>query len=144
MSADPLIPWFLARGLAVRPHCLRDTSIALGWQVLAHGCELAWRCDGERVWIVMLRRRQARSGLANPFAALYLLAESTLDTLGPRQRLYGKVLALAGSPLPGERMARFYRRWTGAAEPADGWFELEAGRVVTQRSLRKRQKPDRA
>ncbi|HBO6782677.1 TPA: Low calcium response locus protein R, partial [Pseudomonas aeruginosa] len=24
------------------------------------------------------------------------------------------------------------------------WFELEAGRVVTQRSLRKRQKPDRA
>ncbi|MBF3263957.1 LcrR family type III secretion system chaperone PcrR, partial [Pseudomonas aeruginosa] len=46
--------------------------------------------------------------------------------------------------LPGERMARFYRRWTGAAEPADGWFELEAGRVVTQRSLRKRQKPDRA
>ena len=55
-----------------------------------------------------------------------------------------KVLALAGSPLPGERMARFYRRWTGAAEPADGWFELEAGRVVTQRSLRKRQKPDRA
>ncbi|HBP2297878.1 TPA: Low calcium response locus protein R, partial [Pseudomonas aeruginosa] len=25
-----------------------------------------------------------------------------------------------------------------------GWFELEAGRVVTQRSLRKRQKPDRA
>ncbi|HCT8659955.1 TPA: Low calcium response locus protein R, partial [Pseudomonas aeruginosa] len=31
-----------------------------------------------------------------------------------------------------------------AAEPADGWFELEAGRVVTQRSLRKRQKPDRA
>ncbi|HCL3954796.1 TPA: Low calcium response locus protein R, partial [Pseudomonas aeruginosa] len=22
MSADPLIPWFLARGLAVRPHCL--------------------------------------------------------------------------------------------------------------------------
>ncbi|MBF2965679.1 LcrR family type III secretion system chaperone PcrR, partial [Pseudomonas aeruginosa] len=92
MSADPLIPWFLARGLAVRPHCLRDTSIALGWQVLAHGCELAWRCDGERVWIVMLRRRQARSGLANPFAALYLLAEATLDTLGPRQRLYGKVL----------------------------------------------------
>ncbi len=87
MSADPLIPWFLARGLAVRPHCLRDTSIALGWQVLAHGCELAWRCDGERVWIVMLRRRQARSGLANPFAALYLLAEATLDTLGPRQRL---------------------------------------------------------
>ncbi|OKO36422.1 low calcium response locus protein D [Pseudomonas aeruginosa] len=144
VSADPLIPWFLARGLAVRPHCLRDTSIALGWQVLAHGCELAWRCDGERVWIVMLRRRQARSGLANPFAALYLLAEATLDTLGPRQRLYGKVLALAGSPLPGERMARFYRRWTGAAEPADGWFELEAGRVVTQRSLRKRQKPDRA
>lgn len=117
MSADPLIPWFLARGLAVRPHCLRDTSIALGWQVLAHGCELAWRCDGERVWIVMLRRRQARSGLANPFAALYLLAEATLDTLGPRQRLYGKVLALAGSPLPGERMERFYRRWTGAAEP---------------------------
>lgn len=101
----------------MRPHCLRDTSIALGWQVLAHGCELAWRCDGERVWIVMLRRRQARSGLANPFAALYLLAEATLDTLGPRQRLYGKVLALAGSPLPGERMARFYRRWTGAAEP---------------------------
>ncbi len=144
VSADPLIPWFLARGLAVRPHCLRDTSIALGWQVLAHGCELAWRCDGERVWIVMLRRRQARSGLANPFAALYLLAEATLDTLGPRQRLYGKVLALAGSPLPGERMERFYRRWTGAAEPADGWFELEAGRVVTQRSLRKRQKPDRA
>ncbi|MBG6505354.1 LcrR family type III secretion system chaperone PcrR [Pseudomonas aeruginosa] len=144
MSADPLIPWFLARGLAVRPHCLRDTSIALGWQVLAHGCELAWRCDGERVWIVMLRRRQARSGLANPFAARYLLAEATLDTLGPRQRLYGQVLALAGRPLPGERMARFYRRWTGAAAPADGWFEREAGRVVTQRSLRKRQKPDRA
>lgn len=82
-----------------------------------------------------LRRRQARSGLANPFTVLYLLAEATLDTLELHQRLYGRVLALASSPLSGERMVRFYRCWTGAAKPASGWLELETGRVATQRSL---------
>ncbi|MDF5874776.1 LcrR family type III secretion system chaperone [Pseudomonas aeruginosa] len=128
----------------MRPHCLRDTSIALGWQVLAHGCELAWRCDGERVWIVMLRRRQARSGVGQSIRRAVPAGGGRARCAGAAPALYGKVLALAGSPLPGERMARFYRRWTGAAEHADGWFELEAGQVVTQRSLRKRQKPDRA
>ncbi len=49
MSADPLIPGFSPAAWRCVRHCLRDTSIALGWQVLAHGCELAWRCDGERV-----------------------------------------------------------------------------------------------
>lgn len=122
----------------MRLHCLRDISVAFGWQVLVYGCELAWCCDDKRAWIVTLRRQQTRSGLANPFVMLYLLAGATLGTLGPCRHLYGKVPALAGSPLPGGRMAHFHRRWIDAVEPVDDWLELKAGWVVTQQSLRKR------
>ncbi|MBK5527059.1 LcrR family type III secretion system chaperone [Pseudomonas sp. TH08] len=144
MSGDPLTHWLQAKGYDIQPHFLRQSSLSLGWRFVHGGCELAWRCEGSRVWIVMLRRVDGRRGLGNSFAALYVLAEAVLAVLGPQAGLYGKVDAMAGSPLEGQRMERFYRRWTGAAEPQAGWFELQAGHVCSLQSMRKRQKIDRA
>ncbi len=143
MTRDPLTDWLQARGYDIHPHFLRQSALPLGWTFVHGGCELAWRCEGARVWIVMLRRADGRLGLGNSFAALYVLAEAVLAVLGPQACLYGKVRAMAGSPLEGARMERFYRHWTGAAEPQSGWFELEAGRVCSLQSMRKRQKIDR-
>lgn len=143
MTCDPLTDWLQARGYVVSPHFLRHSTLPLGSKFVHGGCELAWRCEGARVWIVMLRRIDGRQGLGNAFAVLYVLAAAVLAVLGPHACLYGQVQAMAGSPLLGARMERFYRRWTGAAEPRPGWFELEAGRVCSLQSMRKRQKIDR-
>ncbi|AKH62333.1 MULTISPECIES: LcrR family type III secretion system chaperone [Photorhabdus] len=140
MNHDPLTPWFEALGYSVQPHCMGNSSIPLGWCVWSEGCEIAWRYDAPRVWIVMLRRTRQRRGLANPFAPLYLLATAAIDVLGVGSRLYGQVNTLADSPLNDERLSRFYCRWTGASEVAPGWFELEASRVISLHQMRKQQK----
>ncbi|WP_025131093.1 LcrR family type III secretion system chaperone [Pseudomonas sp. PH1b] len=142
MTRDPLIDWLQARGYRIREHFLRKSTLPLGWKFVHGGCELAWRCEGKRVWIVMLRRTDGRQGLCNSFAALYVLAAAVLAQLGPHASLYGQVQAMSGSPLLAGRMERFYRHWAGAIEPLPGWFELEAGRVCSLRSMRKRQKID--
>ncbi|HCS05532.1 MAG TPA: Low calcium response locus protein R, partial [Pseudomonas sp.] len=83
MNRDPLCDWFEQSGRGVRPHFLRNTGLQLGWQFMSGGCEVAWRCEGARVWIVMFRRLDERLGLANPFAPLYLLAEAARCVLPP-------------------------------------------------------------
>ncbi len=143
MTRDPLVGWLQAHGHDTHPHFLRHSTLPLGRKFVYGGCELAWRCEGARVWIVMLRRVDGRHGLVNSFAALHVLAEAVLAVLGAQAKLYGKVQAMADSPLDGTRMARFYRRWTGAAELQSGWFELAAGQVCSLRTIRKRQIIDR-
>ncbi|MER2472479.1 LcrR family type III secretion system chaperone [Photorhabdus laumondii] len=140
MNRDPLTPWFEEQGYSVQPHCMGNSPIPLGWRVWYEGCEIAWRYDAPRVWIVMLRRTRQRRGLANPFAPLYLLATATMAMLGPDSRLYGQVNTLVDSPLNDERLARFYHRWTGANEVVPGWFELEASCVISLHQMRKQQK----
>lgn len=87
----------------------------------------------------MVRRVDVRSGLGNPFSALYCLAEAVAATLGSGATLYGNVQVLSDSPLDGARLGHFYRFWTGAQEPEAGWFELEAVQVRSLRQMRKRQ-----
>ncbi|MFM5529081.1 LcrR family type III secretion system chaperone [Aeromonas veronii] len=142
LTTDPLIPWLQARGVAVVPHYLGATPIQIGHGFCYRQIYLAWRFDPatRRVWILLVRREGERAGLANPFAALYLLAEATLTVLGPGHYLYGNVDVFRGSSLSGERLGRFYLRWTGASEPEPGWFMLAAERVCSLRDMRKRQK----
>lgn len=144
MKRDPLSEWFEQHGYGVRAHFLRKTGIQLGWRFVDSGCEVAWRCEGQRVWIVMFRRLDERLGRANPFAALYVLAEAARSVLPAPAWLYGNVQVLADSPLAGARLGRFYHRWAGAREPQPGWFELDANRVCSLQDMRKRQKLDRA
>lgn len=141
-APDPLIPWLQARGLEVTPYHLGNTPIRLGQGFCHRHIYLAWRVEPatRRVWILLIRRHGERAGLANPFAALYLLAEATLAVLGPAHVLYGNVDVFRGSSLSGERLGRFYLRWTGAVEPEPGWFMLTAERVCSLRDMRKRQK----
>lgn len=144
MNRDPLCDWFEQSGRGVRPHFLRNTGLQLGWKFMSGGCEVAWRCEGARVWIVMFRRLDERLGLANPFAPLYLLAEAARCVLPPPASLYGNVEVLAHSPLAAARLGRFYQRWAGAHQPQPGWFELDVSRVCSLQHMRKRQKLDRA
>ena len=141
-TSDPLIPWLQAKGVAVAPHHLGTTPIQLGLGFSYRQIYLAWRVDPatRRVWILLVRREGEQAGLANPFAALYLLAEATLAVLGPGHFLYGNVDVFRGSSLSGERLGRFYLRWTGASEPEPGWFMLAAEQVCSLRDMRKRQK----
>ncbi|WP_252090991.1 LcrR family type III secretion system chaperone [Pseudomonas sp. MWU13-3659] len=136
MSDERLCAWFQAQGYRLRPQYWRNTRIRTGWQFSCQACELTWRCEGERVWIVMFRRAQARRGLGNAFAALYLLAEAVSQALGPRHCLYGNVQTLADSPLQAERLKLFYLRWGEAREPQPGWFEIPAAAVRPMRSVR--------
>ncbi|NRN30051.1 LcrR family type III secretion system chaperone [Photorhabdus heterorhabditis] len=140
MNHDPLTPWFEAHGYSVLPHCMGNSSIPLGWRVRCEGCEIAWRYDAPRVWIIMLRRTRQRQGLANPFAPLYLLAKVTMEMLGPGSWLYGQVNTLVDSPLNDECLARFYHRWAGAREVTPGWFELAVSCVISLPQMRKQQK----
>ncbi len=142
MRGDPLIPWLQARGLDVTPYHLGNTPIQLGHGFCYRHIYLAWRVDPatRRVWILLVRREGERAGLANPFAALYLLAEATLAVLGPGHVLYGNVDVFRGSALSDKRLGQFYLRWTGASEPEPGWFMLAAERVCSLRDMRKRQK----
>ncbi|WCH23616.1 LcrR family type III secretion system chaperone [Aeromonas salmonicida] len=143
MSGDPLIPWLQAHGVTVTPHHLGETPIQLGNGLHYRHIYLAWRVDSDtrRVWILLLRREGERGGgLANPFAALYLLAEATRAVLGAGYELYGNVDVFRGSRLSGERLGRFYRHWTGASEPEPGWFALAVEQVCSLREMRKRQK----
>ncbi|EKB28571.1 LcrR family type III secretion system chaperone [Aeromonas dhakensis] len=141
-ACEPLLPWLLARGLEVAPYYLGNTPVQLGHGFWYRSVYLAWRVDPatRRVWILLVRRHAELPGLANPFAALYLLAEATLAVLGPGHFLYGNVDVFRGSSLSGERLSRFYSRWTGASEPEPGWFMLAAERVCSLRDMRKRQK----
>ncbi|MNJ27358.1 Type III secretion system regulator (LcrR) [compost metagenome] len=141
MTTDEIGGWMAVHGHPVRPYYWLDTSIQLGWQFTYRGCEVCWRCEGERVWIVMFRRQDKREGLSNSFAALYILAQAVLEGYGSGYRLYGNVDMLAGSPLRAERLRQFYLRWAGAEEPEPGWFELDVGRVCSLRSRRDIQKP---
>ncbi|MFQ2918353.1 LcrR family type III secretion system chaperone [Aeromonas allosaccharophila] len=142
MSGDPLIPWLQARGLDVTPYHLGNTPIQLGHGFCYRHIYLAWRVDPvtRRVWILLVRREGERAGLANPFAALYLLADATLAVLGPGHFLYGNVDVFRGSSLSGERLGQFYLRWTGASEPEPGWFSLDVAKVISLSAMRKRQK----
>jgi type III secretion system regulator LcrR len=99
--------WLVAHGYEVRPHYLRKTAIQLGWQFTQRGFELSWRCEGRRVWIVMLRRCSGRVGLTNPFAAFYVLAAAVLSVFGEGFSLYGNVQTLADSPLHAAKLSRF-------------------------------------
>ncbi|MFB2856958.1 LcrR family type III secretion system chaperone [Aeromonas allosaccharophila] len=142
MRGDPLLPWLQARGLDVTPYHLGNTPIQLGHGFCYRHIYLAWRFDPatQRVWVLLVRREGERSGLANPFAALYLLADATLAVLGPGHFLYGNVDVFRGSSLSSERLGQFYQRWTGASEPEPGWFMLAAEQVCSLRDMRKRQK----
>lgn len=142
MSGDPLIPWLRARGLDVTPYHLGNSPIQLGHGFCYRHIYLAWRVDPatRRVWILLVRRCGERTGLANPFAALYLLADAILEALGPGHVLYGNVDVFRGSALSDKRLGQFYLRWTGASEPEPGWFMLAAERVCSLRDMRKRQK----
>jgi len=93
VSGDPLIPWLRAKGLDVTPYHLGNTPIQLGHGFCYRHLYLAWRLDPvtRRVWILLVRSEGARAGLANPFAALYLLADAILAVLGPGHVLYGNV-----------------------------------------------------
>ena len=144
MSDDPLIPWFTRQGVATARHTLCRTPIPLGHEFVHGGLRVAWRVEpGEqRVWIVLIERVDAGGGLANPFAALYLLARAALEMLGPGYCLYGNVNVMAGSRLSGERLGRFYQRWTGASEPESGWFSLDVAKVISLSAMRKRQNSD--
>ncbi|HGY5297873.1 TPA: LcrR family type III secretion system chaperone [Aeromonas salmonicida] len=117
LTSDPLIPWLQAKGVAVASHYLGATPIQLGHAFCYRQIYLAWRVDPttRRVWIMLVRREGERAGLANPFAALYLLAEATLAVLGPGHFLYGNVDVFRSSSLSSERLGRFYLRWTGAS-----------------------------
>lgn len=139
MSPDLIGSWLHAQGYEVRAHHLRTMPVQIGWCFVHRGCEVAWRCEGRRVWIVMVRRVAVRGGLGNPFSALYRLADAVVAVLGDGAWLYGNVQVLCASPLEGYRLAHFYRCWTGAQEPEPGWFELEAVQVRSLRQIRKRQ-----
>jgi len=142
--SDPLLPWFAEHGVPTACHTLCRTPIPLGYEFVHGGLKVAWRVEpGERrVWIVLIERVGAGGGLANPFAALYLLARAALAMLGPGYCLYGNVNVMAGSRLSGERLGRFYQRWTGASEPESGWFSLDVEKVISLSAMRKRQKGD--
>ncbi|MGY6036554.1 LcrR family type III secretion system chaperone [Aeromonas sp. AE23HZ002T15] len=144
MTGDPLLPWFAERGIACARHTLCNTPIPLGYLFEHAGLRVAWRVErGERrIWIVFIERVQGRQGLTNPFAALYLLAQAGFAVLGAGYHLYGNVSVLNGSPLSSERLSRFYRRWTGAAEPSPGWFSLDVAEVISLTSMRKQQNDD--
>lgn len=136
MQQDPLCTWFVTQGYEVRPHYWCATRLQIGWQFSSRGCQLSWRCDGERVWIVMFRRSEARAGLTNAFAALYVLAEAVRQALGPAYRLYGNVDTMRDSSLSAERLRQFYLRWGEASEPEPGWFEIPAAAVRPMRMVR--------
>ncbi|MCG8291451.1 LcrR family type III secretion system chaperone [Pseudomonas entomophila] len=136
MNTDEIATWLVARGHPVQPYCWLQTSIQLGWQFEHGGCEVCWRLEGRRVWIVMFSRPRQRAGLGNSFSALKVLANAVLETYGPGYSLYGNVEVLAGSPLRAERLGHFYRAWAGAAETAPGWFELDVGEVRSWREMR--------
>ncbi|GAA0432075.1 LcrR family type III secretion system chaperone [Aeromonas salmonicida] len=142
LTSDPLIPWLQAKGVAVASHYLGATPIQLGHAFCYRQIYLAWRVDPttRRVWIMLVRREGERAELANPFAALYLLAEATLAVLGPGHFLNGNVDVFRSSSLSNERLGRFYLRWTGASEPEPGWFMLATEQVCSLRDMRKRQK----
>ncbi|EKN3320176.1 type III secretion system chaperone LcrR, partial [Yersinia enterocolitica] len=38
-----------------------------------------------------------------------------------------------------QRLAHFYRRWTGAKELSTGWFSLKVSQVITLSNMKKRQ-----
>lgn len=139
MNPDLIGAWLQEQGYEVRAHHLRKTAMQIGWRFVRRGCEVAWRCEGRRVWIIMVRRVEQRSGLGNPFSALYCLADAVAAVLGDGATLYGNVQVLSGSPLEGVRLGHFYRFWTGAQEPQPGWFELEAVQVQSLRQIRKQQ-----
>lgn len=139
MSPDLIGAWLLGQGYEVRAHHLRKTAVQIGWSFVHRGCEVAWRCEGRRVWIVMVRRLEVRGGLGNPFSALYRLADAVVAVLGAQASLYGNVQVLSASPLDSARLGHFYRFWAGAQEPEPGWFELEAVQVRSLREMRKRQ-----
>lgn len=145
MTDDPLLSWFAKQGVATARHTLCNTPIPLGHEFVHGGLKVAWRVEPaeRRVWIVLIERREG-GGLANPFSALYLLAEAALAVLGPGYHLYGNVSVMAGSTLSGERLGRFYRRWTGACEPEPGWFSLDVAKVISLSAMRKRQNGDLA
>ncbi len=142
MSGDPLIPWFAEQGVSTSRHTLCRTPIPLGHEFVHGGLKVAWRVEPveQRVWIVLIERVEPERGLANPFAALYLLARAALAMLGPGYCLYGNVNVLAGSRINGVRLGRFYQRWTGASEPESGWFSLDVAKVISLSAMRKRQK----
>ncbi|QLH67754.1 LcrR family type III secretion system chaperone [Aeromonas veronii] len=141
MSDDPLIPWFAEHDVSTARHSLCRTPIPLGHEFVYCGLKVAWRVEPveRRVWIVLIERVDAGGGLANPFSALYLLAKAALAVLGPGYCLYGNVNVLAGSRMNGERLGRFYLRWTGASEPEPGWFSLDVAKVISLSAMRKRQ-----
>lgn len=139
MDTDKIEGWLHTHGHPVIPYYWLHTRIQLGWQFTYRGCDVCWRCEGNRIWIVMFRRQEKRGGLDNSFAVLYVLAQAALATYGPGYSLYGNVDMLAGSPLQANRLRRFYLRWAGAAEPSPGWFELDVGRVCSLRSRRNQQ-----
>ncbi|MFM5753560.1 type III secretion system regulator LcrR [Aeromonas veronii] len=141
MSDDPLIPWFAEHGVSTARHTLCRTPIPLGHEFVYCGLKVAWRVEPveRRVWIVLIERVDAGGGLANPFSALYLLAKAALAVLGPGYCLYGNVNVLAGSRMNGERLGRFYLRWTGASEPEPCWFSLDVAKVISLSAMRKRQ-----
>ncbi|WP_429138842.1 LcrR family type III secretion system chaperone [Aeromonas allosaccharophila] len=139
---DPLIPWFAEQGVSTSRHTLCRTPIPLGHEFVHGGLKVAWRVEPveQRVWIVLIERVEPERGLANPFAALYLLARAALAMLGPGYCLYGNVNVLAGSRINGVRLGRFYQHWTGASEPEPGWFSLDVAKVISLSAMRKRQK----
>ncbi|AJI81052.1 low calcium response locus protein R [Yersinia enterocolitica] len=141
MMEDPLIPWLTEHGLVCHPHTLSGAPISLGSAFQLAGLKLAWRVEIEqrRVWIVLIQRVEQRRGLKNPFAALYMLANAARAVLGPDYYLYGNVDVLAGSSLSTQRLAHFYRRWTGAKELSTGWFSLKVSQVITLSNMKKRQ-----
>ncbi|HGJ5855922.1 LcrR family type III secretion system chaperone [Arsenophonus nasoniae] len=131
MNSDPLNNYFKQQGYFVAPYYWKKSHWPIGYFTVINNIEIAWRCEGSRIWILMLRRKEKNLGLGNAFKPLYILADIVKAVLGEHYTLYGQVNVLSRSPLTQQRLQQFYQRWTGAIEVESGWFELAVGKVIS-------------
>lgn len=130
MNIDPLYNYFNQQGHFVAPYYWQKSHLQIGYFTVINNIEIAWRCEGQRIWILMLKRKEKNLGLGNAFKPLYILADIVKEVLSEHYSLYGQVNVLSRSPLTQQRLQQFYQRWTGAVQIESGWFELEVGKVI--------------
>lgn len=131
MNSDPLYDYFKQQGYFVAPYYWQQSHWQIGYFTVMNNIEIAWRCEEQRIWILMLRRVEKNLGLGNAFKPLYILANIVKEVLGEHYSLYGQVNVLSQSLLTQQRLQQFYQRWTGAVEVEAGWFELAVGKVIS-------------